>query len=525
MQRTVVSRRDLLMVAAIAVAILGFSGALGELAHRWYQQEEYSHGFLIPIVAAWLLWERRDALRASIGRPSPLGPVLVLLALAIHVIGVLSAIFILSQIGFVIILIGIVLAIGGYSLLRVTFVPIAFLLFAIPLPYFIDAVLTLRLQLISSELGVFFIRLFGIPVYLDGNIIDMGDYKLQVVDACSGLRYLYPLLSLSFLAAYLFKAPFWQRLLVFLSSIPIAIGMNGFRIGLVGLTVDRWGSEMADATLHFFEGWVIFVASAVLLAAEIYLLALISGKNFIAAFYLPKIAVSSSSGLRIRSEGDNPLLACLLLLCVGGLTAYAISGRPEIIPERPRFVEFPTRMGQWQGYASLLDPATEKALGLDDYLLSDFSRPNGRIVNLYVAYYASQRAGEAPHSPIVCIPGGGWTITELQQINYGNLGKPQPLNRVVIRKGTEKELVYYWFVERGRKLANEWLAKWYLLEDAIVKDRTDGALIRLTTQIEPDETEADADARLQSFMQIAIPRLTNFLPPASSDGSTAVSAR
>ena len=89
--------------------------------------------------------------------------------------------------------------------------------------------------------------MFGIPVYLDGNIIDMGNYKLQVVEACSGLRYLYPLLSLSFLAAYLFHAPLWQRAVVFLSSIPIAIGMNGFRIGLVGVLVDRWGTQMAEA--------------------------------------------------------------------------------------------------------------------------------------------------------------------------------------------------------------------------------------------------------------------------------------
>ena len=173
-----------------------------------------------------------------------------LLALAMHLTGELSAIFILSQIGFVVALIGVVLGTGGYPLLQVTFVPILFLLFAIPLPYFIELVLTLRLQLVSSELGLFFIRMFGIPVYLDGNIIDLGNYKLQVVEACSGLRYLYPLLGLSFLAAYLFHAPLWQRGLVLLSSIPIAIGMNGFRIGIVGVLVDRWGTQMAEGVLH-----------------------------------------------------------------------------------------------------------------------------------------------------------------------------------------------------------------------------------------------------------------------------------
>src|SRR5271167_4046447 len=148
--QTGVIRTGLLVFLAILLAFLAFSGALRELVHRWGQQEEYSHGFLIPIITAWLLWTRRDALRANVGQPSWIGPVLILLAVAMHITGELSAIFILSQVGFVVALIGIVLGIGGYPLLRVAFIPIAFLLFAIPLPYFIDSVLTLRLQLISS---------------------------------------------------------------------------------------------------------------------------------------------------------------------------------------------------------------------------------------------------------------------------------------------------------------------------------------------------------------------------------------
>jgi exosortase len=170
---------------------------------------------------AWLLWTRRDALIASIGRPSWTGPALILLAAVMHVVGKLSALYFLSQFAFIIVLFGIVLGLGGYSLLKVTFIPIIFLLFAIPLPYFIDAMLSFNLQLISSQLGTFFIRLFQIPVYLEGNVIDLGVYKLQVVEACSGLRYLYPLLSLGFLAAYLFQAPLWQRAVIFLSTIPI----------------------------------------------------------------------------------------------------------------------------------------------------------------------------------------------------------------------------------------------------------------------------------------------------------------
>jgi len=508
----ILSPLALLAIAAVLVSLAGFSRALLELVHRWGGQEEYSHGYLIPVVSALLLWTRRDALRESVGRPSFAGLALILLAIAMHITGELSAIWILSQVGFVLALMGIVLAIGGYSLLRVAFIPIAYLLFAIPLPYFIDAVLTLKLQLVSSELGVFFIRLFQIPVYLDGNVIDMGTYKLQVVEACSGLRYLYPLLSLSFLAAYLFHAPLWQRVVVFLSSIPIAIGMNGFRIGLVGILVDRWGTQMAEGTLHFFEGWVIFLACSALLAGEMYVLARISGRRFFDVFHLPNVKAASIDETPAKSPGQVPLMACLSLLCVGALAVFFISGRSEIIPERTKFVAFPTRIAEWQARVSSLDLATEQFLKVDDYILADYRRAGEKPVNFYVAYYASQRKGESPHSPIVCLPGGGWKITLLERRSFESGGANYLFNRVIIQNGSNRDLVYYWFDERGRAVADEYWAKWYLLADSIVKNRTDGALIRLITQISLDESEADADRRLQSFMQVALPRLAEFLP-------------
>jgi exosortase D (VPLPA-CTERM-specific) len=512
LSQTSTTSRALFVLIALLVSIAAFSGALLELVRRWIAQEEYSHGFLIPVVAAWLLWRRREAVLANIGQPSWTGPLLILLAMGMHVIGGLSALFVFSQVGFVIALMGIALSAGGRPLLRVTFVPIVFLLFAIPLPYFIDSVLTLQLQFISSELGTYFIRMFQIPVYLEGNIIDLGYYKLQVVEACSGLRYLYPLLSLGFLAAYLFQAPIWQRALVFLSTIPITIVMNGFRIGMVGVTVDRWGIQMADEALHFFEGWIIFLACSGLLAGEMYLLARFSGKAIFEVFDVPKANASSPLGLRTKTAGLFPILTGLFLLFAVGLAVSFISGRSEIVPERTRFALFPSQIGQWQGHASLLDPATEQFLGLDDYILSDYSRADGKPVNFYVAYYASQRAGESPHSPIVCIPGGGWLITQFERTSYADLGMELPLNRVIIEKNATKELVYYWFDERGRKIANEYWSKWYLLTDAIIKNRTDGSLVRLSTQLFTGESERDADKRLQSFMREVVPSLAQYLP-------------
>lgn len=512
----------------LLAAIAAFSNSLTELVGRWIKQEEYGHGFLIPALTAWLLWTRRAAIVESLGRPSWLGPIVVAGALVMHVIGELSAMFLFSQLAFIVALIGILLCAGGFALLRITAVPVAFLVFAIPLPYFLESVLTWRLQIVSSELGTYFIRLFGIPVFLEGNIIDLGNYKVQVVEACSGLRYLYPLLGLSFLAAYFFQAPLWQRALVFLSAVPITILMNSLRIAAVGVMVNYWGSGMAEGMMHLFEGWIVFLMCAALLIAEIYVLArFTSDKTFYQVFGLPEVAPVPQKWSAHLQRAKAPLAACLVLLVAGGLSVQFLSGRQEQVPDRARFAEFPSRLGDWSGTLSSLSPAVEQGLGVDDYILSDYDRPDGAPVNLYVAYYASQRKGASPHSPIVCMPGGGWQIIQFDRTAVPNseAGGQSPINRAVIERGRIKQLVYYWFVQRGRPVANEYWSKWYLFTDAIFKNRTDGALVRLTTPLAPGEPEQEADARLQSFLRELNPRLTQFLPPPSEPKIQSVSNR
>jgi exosortase D (VPLPA-CTERM-specific) len=499
------------------LAVIVFRQALIELVWRWNQQEEYSHGYIVPLVTAWLLWVRRDVLAANTGSPTWIGFVLVALAAFVHAIGLLSTISILSQLAFLIALLGITLAVGGFSLLRVSFAPVLFLIFAIPLPYFINAGLTLELQLISSRLGVAFINLFNVPVYLEGNLIDLGTYKLQVVEACSGLRYLFPLMSLSFLAAYLFEAPIWQRALVLFSSIPITIAMNGFRIGVAGVTVNQWGPVMAEGMLHFFEGWIIFLASALLLLSEIYLLARLSGRPFFDCFGTGmQAAASLPPRVVARSIDRTPLYACFATVLATLVTGTLVANRVDVIPERSRFVTFPAEIGQWRGHTSLLEPEIERGLHLDDYILSDYSSPGGQVVNLYVAYYASQQGGKY-HSPLVCIPGDGWSMIAFERTNYGT---NRPVNRMIIERNGQRQLVYYWYQERGRMIASEYWSRWYLIYDAVTMNRSDGALVRLVTPILPNESEKDADSRLRLFTHDLEPNLKGFVPSRNEARTT-----
>jgi exosortase D (VPLPA-CTERM-specific) len=507
-----------LFLLAVLLAVFAFRDSLLELVHRWGTQEEYSHGYFIPVIAGWLAWSRRRALVASIGAPSWTGPVVILLAAMLHIVGELSALYFFSQIAFILTLMGLTLGFGGISLFRVAFIPIVFLAFAIPAPYFIDSTLSWRLQIISSELGVQFIRAAQIPVFLEGNVIDLGQYKLQVVEACSGLRYLYPLLSLGFLAAYLFQAPLWKRAIVFFSTIPITIVMNSFRIGMVGIIVDSFGPQSADGMLHFFEGWIIFIACSGLLALEIFVLARLGGqKKFFEVFAAPDVKPVAPRRPFSARRFPAAIVTCLALVAAVGVTISYVSGRQEILPDRMSFASFPNNIGEWRGRISSMEPQVEHFLGLTDYILSNYSKADNRSVNLYVAYYASQRKGLSPHSPSVCIPGNGWQMSEFERTRYEDpaSGTDLPYNRVIVEKDSQRQIVYYWFEQRGRKIENEWVSKWYLLTDAITKNRTDGALVRLVTPIYRNETEAEADRRLQTFIREAVPSLAGYLPSES----------
>lgn len=497
---------------ALAALLLAYWGGLGEVVTRWDRQEEYGHGYFIPVLTAWMLWRRKDALQASMGSGAWQGLAVVGIGVFALLLGELTALFILIQYGFLISLAGLVLCLGGSGIFRLSVVPIVFLAFAIPLPYFIEAKLTAGMQLLSSQIGVAVLRVLGSAVFLEGNVIDLGEYKLQVVEACSGLRYLYPLLSIGFLMGFMYRAPFWQRSVVFLTTVPITIFMNSLRIAMVGLLVERWGSDMADGFLHYFEGWIVFMLCLGMLLGEIWLFERIgSGRKVFDCLDLPEVSPVKPKFL--PRSFNAPLAGAILLLILAIAGQQLMNSRQELQPVRSSLATFPLKLGQWQAKESGLSQQVESALGLDDYILADYRRTDEPTVNFYVAYYGSQRKGVSPHSPAVCMPGGGWAITSLEPVRMVVKGElPFNAYRVVIERDNRRQLVYYWFEGRGRRVANEYLVKWNLFVDALFKNRTDGALVRITTPLLQEESTEQADIRLKAFMEDAVPALSAYVP-------------
>jgi exosortase D (VPLPA-CTERM-specific) len=507
----------ILLAAALAASILAVKTGLLQMFGWLLDRPEYSHGIIIPFVAAFLVWQRRDQIERLpfVGSWAGLG--VVLAGAALGAVGKLSALFTIEHYSVVIVLYGLVLALTGWRVFRMLWAPLLILLFMVPLPEFLYQNVSAALQLLSSEIGVWFIRLFGISVYLEGNVIDLGVYKLQVAEACSGLRYLFALMTIGFLMAYLFKTAWWKRLLLFLSSIPIAILMNSFRVGTIGVMVEHWGVGMAEGFLHEFQGWVVFMVCGAIMVLEMMLLSRIGARHghWRELFGLEFPAPAPKIPPALKRPIPTSLYVSAAVLIVVAAASLSVPERAEYVPQRMSFTRFPDTLGAWSGRRESLEPIYLDQLLLDDYYLGDFSRGSELPINLYVAWYDSQRAGRSAHSPRSCLPGGGWQIQSFTQRTLPGIRSGREalrVNRVLTQLGLQQELVYYWFQQRGRVITNEYAAKWYLFWDALTRNRTDGALVRLVVTLPPGSSPSAADQQLTEFAAAVVPTLSPYVP-------------
>ena len=509
----------LLFVALLAAAFplfrLGFEGLL----EAW-GTAEYSHGPLIPCISAYLFLRelRRVAPAQSPARDILPGLAVMVVALFVAIAGNVMRVSDIVAYGFILWVGGVVLTVFGWRQGKTHWAPVLHLVFMLPLPQILYWKLTVFLQLVSSSIGVWFVSLAGIPVYLEGNVIDLGVYKLQVAEACSGLRYLFPILSFSYLFAILYRGPIWHKVLLLLAAAPLTVLMNSIRIGIIGIIVNGWGTEQAEGFLHFFEGWVIFIICvAILFGFAVVLQRLGDDPRPLAeAIDLDFDGFGRVAG-RLLAIMPGFGLAGALVLTAGMSAVWNFSPAIErnSAPRDP-FVLFPRGIGDWRGYTAPLKPEIEAILAADDYLNADYLAIGGREqVAMFVAYYGDQTSGSGIHSPEICLPGGGWevfsmtpTIVDMTDAGYGEF----QLVRAIIQQGTSQQLVYYWFEQRGQRLVNDFVAKASVLKDAVLRGRTDGALVRFVTPIYPSEDSSAADQRLLGFMRESLPMLPRFVP-------------
>jgi EpsI family protein len=190
-------------------------------------------------------------------------------------------------------------------------------------------------------------------------------------------------------------------------------------------------------------------------------------------------------------------------------------GHNEVFPARSPLASFPMQLGLWSGTDDALDKDVLEVLGPGDFLLRDysFSGDSQPSINLYIAYFPSQRAGDTIHSPKNCLPGAGWTPVDSTRVTLSIPGHEAfPVTRYIIAKGESRELVLYWYWAHDRGVASEYWAKFYLVADSMRLNRSDGALVRITTPMYPGETADAAEQRLLPFTADVVPRLGQYIP-------------
>ena len=485
------------------------------VTHDW-EKEAYTYCWLIPLVVLFLIWFKRDELASLPSKPSWTGLATIGLGIIFFWLGELSGEFYTLYVSSWLVVVGICLLHLGWRKLKTIGFALFFILTMFPVPDFINMRIMLQLRLISSKLGVAIIHLFGLPAIRQGNIIDLGFTKLQVVNACSGLNSLISLIVLCLLLVYFFKDHIWKRIVLFLSSIPLAILTNSFRIAMTAILYKHFGSKAAEGFFHVFSGLLIFAICIPILLIEMKFLE-----------KLPPIKSETSSDQRDDLSKLNktiskkesllqPIFIVALILLGATLVISDTVNFREKIPAKKNLAQFPLKIGKWT--ADRRQRMSQKfidVLDLSEYVIMDYRDPDGKKINFYVAYYESQRKGESIHSPATCLPGSGWSFDQSETVKItgipGNHGVYE-VNRAVMQSGNNREITYYWFPVRGRILNNAYQLKIYNFWDALTKQRTDGALVRLITPVYEGEKLVDAEKRLQNFLRDIAPVLNEYLP-------------
>ncbi len=515
------SSNSLIKAAVIAAAfIFLYATVISKLGVDWWTDENYSHGLLVPFVIALIIWREWDGLIKSITDPAKwLGLATILLSILMLFAGTLGAELFTQRMSMLVMLGGIVVYFFGTRILNLLAVPLALLLFAIPIPQIIFNRIAFPLQIWASQMAVWGIRVFSVPTLRKGNVIDIlpkgstQTISLEVVEACSGIRSLMTLVTLALILAYFTrrddhgrianfsKSDFWRAVILMLTAIPIAVLTNAARVTATGVMTYYYGKQATGSTVHDVSGWLVYLVA----------LSLLIGVNFILkGIFKGSKTRSKPAAPTAPATATAAVLPLIAILFLSGLFINWFVTRGEVEVFRKPLSELSAQLGQWKQRGSEIkfDKGVESVLRTTDYTMREYTAPDGRIANIYVGYYASQRTGATYHSPQNCLPGAGWEMRDPQTIDITTAdGRTFTANRYIIENGIYKEVMIYWYQGRGHTEPSEFRDKINTVLDSVTRRRSDGSIVRVMTSVGSDES-----ASLTAASDLAA-RLAEQLPP------------
>jgi exosortase D (VPLPA-CTERM-specific) len=483
------------------------------LLKRW-ESQDFSYCYLVPFLFVYLVYTNRHSLKRIDQRPSHWGFAVLFASGVFYIAGRQGSLETLTYVSISLAVVGLGLVLLGWRLVKTLAFPFLILGFIVPVPPFLNQLLTFKLKLISSSLAVKMMQVAGLSVFREGNIIDIGFTQMQVVDACSGLRYVYPLVLMGLVFSYLFHKMWWERALVILVTIPISVLANALRIAIAGYLTIHVSPEAAEGFFHGFSGWLIFMVSFIFLALTSGCLKWLKPKKRMRTEgEEPQGASGGETPSLFRTKLSYPWIASIMLVAFWGLNMGFASA--QVTPDRKSFEAFPTEIGDWKGEKAVLGQDILKSLWADDYVQIVFrNRESGDSLLLFVPYYEYQGTRHTAHAPVACLVGGGFAPRRSKSITRDF---PEPFGKVVIKqmvleKGRQLLLSNYWFQQRGRLIVSKYLNKWYLFWDSLTKRRTDGALVRIEMPVREGGSVEAAQSVMDAFTRELMRVLPEYVP-------------
>lgn len=492
------------LAGVIVIVLCDYGTILQQMALQWYRDENYSHGFLVPLIVGYFIYVRRKTLKNTIVSPWNPGLMVVVFGLLQLTLGVLATEYFTMRSSLIVLLAGLVLYLFGKDVFKKSLLPLGYLLMMVPLPYIVYNAAAFPLKLFITKVSVAFLQMFGIVVLREGNIIMFPSVTLEVADACSGMRSMMSLLALGIAYAFILNISPLRRFILILSAIPVAIITNAARVIVTGFLAHFWGGQVAEGFFHEFAGMMVFFLAMAILAG----IGSLFREDESEPEYLDGQLLKSVQQAVTVPLNQRVIVICILLALAG---SYKQFHSDLLVPLNRPFSSFPLVVGDWKMTSQ--DSFSDQILAVlkpTDYLSRTYADRDGTKVQLYIGYHGGGSDSGEIHSPKNCLPGSGWQqISSARGVIDSKKGRVN-LVKAVYSQGSREEYFFYWFQVQEKTLSNEYSLKLAEITNSLFQRRRDAAFIRITI---PAATEVIRPEVVgERFVKDFYPLIREFLP-------------
>ena len=495
-------------VVVVFLYLFFFAPLVPDLVREWYEHENFTYGFLIPFIVLYLLWQERGALRAVPLSPTPWGAVSLLATLLVGFAGRVIGDVFTMRVAMVLTLGSLIHLFMGTRYLKALLFPLAYLLLMVPPPYLVVKEVSYHLRMLDAAIAEKALQAVGVPVYRDSYFLHLPNVSLEVADVCSGVASLFALLALGMIYVHSLPVGRGSKALVMLGALVFPIVANLLRIFLVGFTVYYYGPVMLGAFFHQFTGTFTF---------GIALLLLIALGEFLRR-QQPRARQRTRVGSapeRAASAAKRPLAWLPFFLALGIFAGVLFLSGHLSARQRVNLASdlktLPAALGNYvlsktELPESYEDPDAEAAL---DRFYED---PSRKLLELFVGYRSFQDGPHRLQSPKLNLP-SRWNFVWVEPDRIPIPGSATiAASWMLTQKGESQRLVLYWYQARGRTFGDELSGRVDQVISVLSSGRTDGAVVRIATPVEPNESPDEARAFIKAFVNVFYPHLVRMLP-------------